>query len=557
MRGKKKVMQTLNAKRRLPPMAVNFLTGVVLCLMMSAAALAATVGDRKAHQRANEALRNGDYEAAEKQFREALAKDSHDKDARLGLSFALLKQRMLQDAYDHAARVILADPMSARAHALLGSAILAAGDFRNSVEEFRTALSIQEDEALAIAGLAMVDFYENRLDLAIKGLRRAVGLDSDEADYVFNLGQAAARSERYKEAADCYERFLRIAPKTDADRRARIRGLIDFLRYLGRQGSLYVLAGESKTSMPFESFDGRPILKVRVNNNRDPLRFVLDTGSGMSVVSEETTKKLGLSAVARGGLARAVGGGGRFDIVYGFLNSLDLGGVRVERVPVYIRHFFDEKNPIDGYLGLSVISKFIASVDYGENIFMLRRPSEVNAKDLWGVAISRNSVLPPAPGVLEIPLRTTSSGFLSGEVRLEGVERPLNFIIDTGASVSVVSEKLAAEEQLNNYLEPTRLRIYGAAGIADDVKSILLPKVMLGTLTRERISAAILDLEPVNETAGFTQNGILGGNYLRHFRVSFDFQRGLIRLEPLNKNARTGEGVKPEDHLEMNENLDQ
>ena len=110
-----------------------------------------------------------------------LAKDAHDKEARLGLSFALLKQRLLQDAYDHAARVILADPLSSRAHALLGSAILASGDFRNSVEEFRTALSIQDNEALAIAGLAMVDFYENRLELAIKGLRRAVSLDSSGA----------------------------------------------------------------------------------------------------------------------------------------------------------------------------------------------------------------------------------------------------------------------------------------------------------------------------------------------------------------------------------------
>jgi hypothetical protein len=80
---------------------------------------------------------------------------------------------------------------------------------------------------------------------------------------------------------------------------------------------------------------------------------------------------------------------------------------------------------------------------------------------------------------------------------------------------------------------------------------------MLGTFTRERISAAFLDLEPVNETAGFTQNGILGGNYLRHFRVSFDFQRGLIRLEPLNKNAKGGEGLRPEEHLEMNEQINQ
>jgi len=69
---------------------------------------------------------------------------------------------------------------------------------------------------------------------------------------------------------------------------------------------------------------------------------------------------------------------------------------------------------------------------------------------------------------------------------------------------------------------------------------------MLGTFTREQISAAVLDLDPVNETAGFTQNGILGGNFLRHFRVSFDFQRGVIRLEPVNKTAKSSDSPKPE-----------
>ena len=35
------------------------------------------------------------------------------------------------------------------------------------------------------------------------------------------------------------------------------------------------------------------------------------------------------------------------------------------------------------------------------------------------MAISRDGVQPLAPGVLEIPLRTTSSGFLSGEFILK------------------------------------------------------------------------------------------------------------------------------------------
>lgn len=491
----------------------------------------------KTRKRADKALREGEYETAAKLYRELLSEDLHDHQARLGLSYALLKQRLLRDAYDHAARVIMADPLSARAHALLGASILAAGDFRNSVEEFKTALSLQENEALAIGGLAMVDFYENRLESSIRGLRRAVEIDASEPDYVFNLGQATARSEKYKEAADAYERFLAVAPKTDADRRARIRGLIDFLRYLGKQSSLYVLTGKNKTDLAFNAVDGRPVINVRINGSKEPLRFVLDTGSGMSVISETTAKRLNIKPVARGGLARAVGGGGKFEIVYGFLESLELGEVKVESVPVYIRHFYDGATPVDGYLGVSVISRFIAGLDYSANTFSLRRNSEQLAPRV-DPALAQTQNL---SGVIEIPVRTTSSGFISGEVHVDGIEKPLNFIIDTGATISVVAEKLSEQEDLVNYLQPTRMRVFGAAGIAEDVKMVLLPKVILGRFVRENVSAAILDLEPLNETAGFTQNGILGANFLRHFRVSFDFQRGLIRLEPLKQTVRGDE----------------
>src|ERR1700747_1823058 len=106
---------------------------------------------------------------AEQLYRDVLAKDDHDNDARLGLSHVLLKLRRLQDSFDYAARVLAINPLSARAHALLGSCILASGDFRLSVEEFRTALVLDENEALAIAGLAMVDYYENRTSKCIAG----------------------------------------------------------------------------------------------------------------------------------------------------------------------------------------------------------------------------------------------------------------------------------------------------------------------------------------------------------------------------------------------------
>ena len=533
-------------------MAALSVAAFVFCVAFTGATRsAAAAADKKVYNKGYRAVRKGDYEQAEKIFRELITKDAHDIEARLGLSFAMLKQRNLQGAYDNAARVIMLDPLSARGHALLGTAILGAGEFRLSVEEFRTALALNENEALAVAGLAMVDLYENRLPLALPALRKAASMDPDEPDYVFNLGQAAARSEKYKEAADAYERFLVIAPKTDYDRRARIVGLIDFLRYLGRQGALYVPSGDYRSSVMFEATDNRPIVVVRVNGQKDPLRFVLDTGSGMSVISEQTAKRLNMKPIARGGQARAVGGGGKFEIVYGFLDSIEIGTARVENVPVYIRRFFDSHIPVDGYLGLSVVSKFLTSIDYGTRKMSLVRQNQTDQVESWTTVRRPDNyqmLIPVAPndGSIEVPLRTTSSGFLSGEVGLEGFDKNVNFIIDTAASITVISEKLSQQEQLLDLLQPSKMRVFGAAGVTEDVKLLQLPRLSLGLSKLEKINAAVLDLEPVNETAGFTQSGILGGNFLRHFRIYFDFARGAMRLEPLNQKPRSVENLNPE-----------
>ena len=534
--------------------AIGWLSASLACLALVITVAAHSPDNEKARNRAQKALRAGDFERAEQIYREVLAKDDQDIEARLGLSQALLKQRRLQDSFDHAARVAALNPLSPRAHALLGSAILAGGDFALSVEEFRTALALNENEAMAIAGLAMVDYYENRTSSCINGLRRAADIDPDEPDYVFNLGQAAARSERYKEAADAYERFLVIAPRTDAERRARIRGLIDFLRYLGQQGSLYNIGGSDRTVLDFEAPDYRPIIKLRINGSKDYLRFVLDTGSGMSVLSDETARKLGIRAVARGGLARAVGGGGRFEIVYGYLNSIDIGEIRVMNVPVYIRHFYDERNPVDGYLGIAALSRLLAAVDYGTRRMTFVRQRNT-AVDLGRIIDGQGKqvdpeVLATRPGI-DVRVRTTASGFMSGEIFIEGINKPLNFIIDTGATVTVMSERLAAMEEAQGFIQRGRMRVFGAAGIAEDVKMALLPRVAIGTYSRESVDAAVLDLEPVNETAGFLQSGILGGNFLRHYRLVFDFERGLVRFEPLvNGIVPTGK-TQPEAQINI------
>ncbi|HEX3558072.1 MAG TPA: hypothetical protein VHU19_02650, partial [Pyrinomonadaceae bacterium] len=86
-----------------------------------------------------------------------------------------------------------------------------------------------------------------------------------------------------------------------------------------------------------------------------------------------------------------------------------------------------------------------------------------------------------------------------------------------------------------------RINVYGAAGLAENIQILLLPRMGLGSNMRQNVYAAVLDMDPINETAGFEQTGIVGGNVLRFYRATFDFGRGVIRLEPLAGTAPADE----------------
>ena len=182
-----------------------------------------------------------------------------------------------------------------------------------------------------------------------------------------------------------------------------------------------------------------------------------------------------------------------------------------------------------------------ASIDYGKREMTLVRDDEPRVPQLPPATDQSAAAAAPTPeplpaGVFEIPIRATSSGFWSSAVSVDGIQKPLNFIVDTGASISVVATALTQREDMARFVQPTKLRVYGAAGVSEDVDLLLLPHISLGTYKHNYLSAAVLDMEPINETSGFEQTGIIGGNLLRYFRVTFDFQRAIVRLELIANN---------------------
>jgi len=488
------------------------------------------------YRQAERLMREGDYEKAAEAYRGLLAKNPKDHPARLGLSLALLKLGNLNEAFDHAAEVLRQDPQSARARAVIGLVLLRSGIFREAAEAFAAALLLNEREALAWAGLAEIDFFENRTELSYQRLRRATALDPNEPDYWIALGRAAARLEKFREAAEYYEKFLAVSPKMDVERRERYRGLIAFYRALSLLGitHLHRVEGGRTARIPFRLQRDRPFIQARAGNNV-ALNLVIDTGASISVLSYEAAERLGIRPLARGGEARAVGGGGKFPIVYGLLDMLDLGDIRIFNIPIYIRTIHHTATTegegdvlrADGFLGLSVLANFRFTIDYAERMLVLEsEPAPVIGET-------------PPEGGSEVPFRTTNGGLVSAEVKLHNGE-VVNFLIDTGASATVVGAHVVKKYNLEKHILPSpKIRVLGAAGVIENVDLILLPSLSMNSLEQRNVRAPVLDLGAVNESAGFMQAGILGGSFLKHFRVTFDFSRARLRLVPQTEAIRS------------------
>ncbi len=47
--------------------------------------------------------------------------------------------------------------------------------------------------------------------------------------------------------------------------------------------------------------------------------------------------------------------------------------------------------------------------------------------------------------------------------------------------------------------------------------------------------AIALDLDIINEASGFEQAGILGGNFFKNYRLTFDFENSKVIFVPVKK----------------------
>jgi predicted aspartyl protease len=508
-------------KRGVVLSSVSFLLPVLL--LVSTLATAQDDFRGRSQREGAKAVRAGDYQKAITIYRAALDRDAEDVQSHLSIALAYLKALDYRSCYEHATRVIKIAPANARARALAGAALLRSGFIQAAAAELVEAFRLDTKEPLAFGAAAEIDYYEGRTKESRAKAFQAHTLDPNEPDYLITIARSASRLEYFAEAANAYEKFLDIAPITDSERRERVRGLIRFYRRLAGE-KIYQVGGEPSGTAPFRlGPDRRPYIRISINGRE--ANFVIDTGSYSTVVSRKAARRLGISEIARGGNSEGFGGTGKFPIVYGLIKTVQIDKVKVQSVPCFIRDFHvTEDQPAedreDGLIGLAVLSTFLTQLDYQSNVLKLD-PRE-------------DPTFPPSlpSDVRVIPFRTTQNGLISIETEIDSAHR-INAILDSAAGSIVVSSSAVERFKLaDRKIKGQTKKVVGAAGIADNVELLRVANCRVADLQVENMRALILDFRAINETSGFEQSGILGGDFLKNYKVTIDFARGQIRLQP-------------------------
>ncbi len=147
-----------------------------------------------------ELKRQGQYAAAEQEFRASLTPGAPDADVDLSLAMVLGRQQKWDDSVAAAREAVSANPNNGMAHIVLGAALAGRGDWDGAATEHREALRLNKDDDLAHAYLGVDLGGKNDWDGEIREEREALRLNPNNGFAEANLGLALGSKGDWDEA---------------------------------------------------------------------------------------------------------------------------------------------------------------------------------------------------------------------------------------------------------------------------------------------------------------------------------------------------------------------
>lgn len=272
------------------------------------------------------------------------------------------------------------------------------------------------------------------------------------------------------------------------------------------------------TTFPFRQFSGGVILlKATINDNKDSLNFILDTGSGGISLDSQTVDRLKLVNQLSDKTIRGIAGIKRVNFAYN--NTLRLPGLQVDSLNFHINDYdiltsvYGER--IDGIIGYSFFNRYIVKINYDSLLIHV---------------YSKGSMKYPKGGYLLKPLLVN---LLIQSARVtDQHDRTARFYFDTGAGLCLLlSSDFVQDSTLFSAKRKRVITQVEGLGGKKQMELTTVKNFRLGPYKFRRVPAYIFEDE-FNVTSYPYLGGLIGNDLLRRFNVILNYEKRDVYITP-------------------------
>ncbi|MEP7029144.1 MAG: aspartyl protease family protein [Candidatus Eisenbacteria bacterium] len=279
----------------------------------------------------------------------------------------------------------------------------------------------------------------------------------------------------------------------------------------------------ARSVLPLTRVGEHHFAQVSINGG-PPRTFLIDTGAGLTAISRELADTLGLAV---GDPLGIVGLGGGVEARSATLAEVGFGSLTRRDVSCLVLDFAEMRRKmglaVEGILGFSALNRYAVTFDFAAGTLELAQNAAARR---------------PGPGGTRVPMQ-----MLGGQALVDGSVdggAKSSFILDTGSWISFVPRSVG--RGLRSIRRVPGISFVGADGRVLEAEAGRARGLAIGAA---RIDRPVLLFatgggasDPVGLTLASGDRGVLGANVLRRFRVTLDYPRGELVLDPSPAGAR-------------------
>jgi Aspartyl protease/PDZ domain len=280
-------------------------------------------------------------------------------------------------------------------------------------------------------------------------------------------------------------------------------------------------SGSSAADIPFELNANKIYLSARIND-QGPFSFILDSGAAFDVLDEERARALGVKW-SDGSVVRGAGEGS-VNIAVGNGVSLSLPGLEIVKpnitiLPINSSISENEGRAVDGLLGYHFFKAFVVEIDYANQHLSVYEPQTYHYA---------------GPGEI-IPLQENHGHtFIKATLAFaDGRRVQTKLLLDTGARMALTLNTPFVDGQRLLATTPQIIDSTTSIAVGGAYPSAVarIESLWLGQLTIKNPVAAFSRARS-GVLAGSDFDGIIGAEILRRFKVTIDYSRRQMIVEP-------------------------